>query len=183
MDRNRGFTLIELLVSLFIIALLTGALLLGYKGTPKEFDLENVAQKLVSDIRKTQGYALALKEFNGGAPEPPRRWGFYIHYQGPGSDNTKYYIFADKDGDFQKDSSEVAEEITLQSAVVIGDAWTDQDPSLTELTITFTPPRPKICINCNSAGNSNDTEAYIRLTKDSLEKIIIITKSGEIKIQ
>ncbi len=92
--KKHGFTLAEILVSMFIIITLTTLLLVNYHSTNKRSELVMATQKLASDIRLTQEYALGSKEFyfeEVSQGVPPGGWG--IRFVQP----DYVYIFADNE--------------------------------------------------------------------------------------
>lgn len=89
--RNKtGFSYIELLTVIFIIMLLSTIAIVNVnnnKGGPGKLFVS--VQKIVSDVRLSQSYALSDKELNGDIPDGG--WGVYFDV---GRDY--YSIFADK---------------------------------------------------------------------------------------
>ena len=63
-----GFTLIELLVVISIMGLIAGAVVANFTGQRNIRDLSNAQNQLVTNIRKTQSYALASHNLSNGLP-------------------------------------------------------------------------------------------------------------------
>jgi len=88
-----GFTLVEILVSISIMIVITAITLVNYRAGEGRTALNNAAQKMASDIRLAQQFALGEKEFKG---QTPQAWGVCITSSGAYSYfSDTYYIFAD----------------------------------------------------------------------------------------
>ncbi|MCD6435017.1 MAG: prepilin-type N-terminal cleavage/methylation domain-containing protein [Clostridiales bacterium] len=98
-ENNSGFTLVELMVSVAIIAIISAMTLVNFRSTNNSAASSMAVQKLASDIRMVQGWALSLKDFNGSSPDGG--WGIRF-LKGKGS----YIIFADIDGSKKYRASE-----------------------------------------------------------------------------
>lgn len=82
----RGFSLVEILVVMAIIALLSGALALNFRTAGTNTTARSqVANSVVSDVRRMQSMALAGSGFSGKAV-----CGYGINYFNP----TRYILFA-----------------------------------------------------------------------------------------
>jgi prepilin-type N-terminal cleavage/methylation domain-containing protein len=173
-----GFTLMELLVSLFIIALLSSIFLANMHYGNQQGELNMVAQKLASDIRLTQSYALGLKEFGGSRPEGG--WGIYF-------DETKNYytIYADIGGFKVYNIGEEFQDIKLPDSIVVNDIRGDGGPIPNNwVHITFEPPDPTIHICRNSAQcNYNNTEIILAIKNGSETKTIFVNKLGLVDVE
>ncbi len=131
-----GFTLIETLVSISIIALISGIFIANYRGAEKRSNLNLAAQKVASDIRFAQNYALGLQEFNGSSP--PGGWGVYFT-----AASSQYIIFADTnapDGNQNYDgASEMFRLLDLPDGITIS---LIDGASPASVSIVFDPPDP-----------------------------------------
>jgi prepilin-type N-terminal cleavage/methylation domain-containing protein len=83
-----GFTLVELIVSIAILATISGLFLANYSSLRKRAGLPAAANKLASDIRTAQSYALGAKKINNQIPLGG--WGIYLR-----RNQSEYTIFAD----------------------------------------------------------------------------------------
>lgn len=156
-----GFTAVEILVSAFIIALISGLLLVNYHSTNKRSELIMAAQKLASDIRLAQSYALGSKEFNGNVPAGG--WGISFY------NNASYYYFFADDGDFNYEAGEKFKTVNLPEGI--------KSFSLPDKDIVFSPPNPITYIN----GNAN-SNATIRLNDGETDKSIEINSLGLVDV-
>lgn len=158
---KRGFTLLEMLVSVSIIATMSGIVLVNYRKTNNIADVKMAAQKLASDIRMVQNYAMSLKEFeNSGTPEGG--WGLRIERY-----SNKVVIFADRDGSKKYRLSEDAipaenerfkelelpENITFNIFVINNGAQSSSNRTFAN--IVFLPPDPETFIG-GAINESND---------------------------
>jgi len=152
-NSRQGFTLMELLASMFIIALLTGIFLVNYHGTNERNKLIAATQKLASDIRMAQNYALGSKEFDGDIPLGG--WGVHLDTTSPNN----YIIFADNDiGEYDYDSGEEYSTINLPDGVTV-----DSIDLGDSVDIVFLPPNP---------------DTYIEGVKDNTVKITLKDNKG-----
>ena len=137
-----GFTLIEMLASMFIFALLTGIFLANYHGANQRNKLIMAAQKLASDIRMAQSFALGAREF-GADNIPQGGWGVRFD---EGTSN--YKIFADDiTVNKQYDSGE-ADKTKGGRIIDLPDGVTIYLLSAGDPTdIVFLPPDPTTYIN------------------------------------
>lgn len=140
--KKSGFTLIELIVSVGVITMVTGIFLANYSSANRRSDLVMTAQKMVSDIRMAQNYALGLARYglSGSLNVPAGGWGIHIDLQNYG--NNKYVLFADDNNNQSFDSGEAdvrygAQITTLPTNIVI-----DSVSMGTKADITFLPPNP-----------------------------------------
>jgi len=163
---QRGFTLVELLVSIFIIVLMSGIILANYRQSGQQFALQRSANKLAQDIRRAQEMAMGAAEHAGCPADYKYGYGIYLI----ATESGHYILFADCDNGEDYDSGEMVEDIKFESGVKI--KTLSGDP----LTITFTPPDPKITI-------SSPAPATITLGNDSQTKTITLNSAGLIEIQ
>lgn len=155
--KKTGFTLIELIVSVSIIAMVTSIFLANYSSANRRSDLTMTAQKLVTDIRLAQNYALGLARYgeSGSINVPEGGWGVHIDLQSYGTD--KYVIFADDNFNYLYDNTEEnisygAQVTTLPNNIIINSLSTGG----TKADITFLPPDPITTINGASSTKSVD---------------------------
>ncbi|MBU4375575.1 prepilin-type N-terminal cleavage/methylation domain-containing protein [Patescibacteria group bacterium] len=140
LKNNAGFTIIELLASTFIVALISGIFLANYRAGDRQASLAGAAQKMASDIRLVQNYALGLREFQGVFPAGG--WG--VHFE---AGNSGYIIFADNDiAEYDYDAGEEYAAVSLPDNVTI-----DSIDVGAFLDIVFLPPDPVTYMN--SASN------------------------------
>ncbi len=185
---NKGFTLAELMVSIFIIALVSAVSIANYHSAKQTGELNVTAQKLASDIRMAQNYALGLSEFNGSVPAGG--WGVNIAK----SDN-KYTIFVDSDNDGVFDTlapNETYKIIYLPNGMtissirleILGTFWSIN----TATNIIFIPPNPDINIECL---RNNGSVLFLNLNYAEIEisdsnghtKKILVNKFGLVDVE
>lgn len=140
--KKTGFTLIELIVSVSIISIVTAIFLANYNSANRRSDLTMTAQKMVTDIRMAQNYALGLARYglSGSLNVPDGGWGVHLDLQNYG--NNRYLIFADDNGNQVFDSTEAeinygAQITTLPNNIVI-----ESLSSGNKADVTFLPPDP-----------------------------------------
>ncbi len=163
---NLGFTLVELLVSIFIIAIISGIFLANYNFAEKSSGLSMAAQKLVSDIRQAQNFALGLKEFKSNKPKGG--WGVYFR-----KNDNKYIIFADVNENGLYDTSELFKEIYFSRNLRIVD-FDPHNGSVNDAQIVFIPPDPDIEINYSVGFNDEITIILSTLESGSTNSIGVL---------
>ena len=169
--KQSGFTLMELLTSMFIIALLSGLFFTNYHGANEQNKLILAAQKLDSDIRIAQNYALGSKEFSGVAPSGG--WGVYL-----AENSSDYIIFADINNDHTYTIGEEFRIINL-SDDIITDSLNIGGFSVSSVDIVFLPPTPIIYIN---NVDDNTVSIILRNSKSNATKIVQVNFLGLIDI-
>lgn len=173
---NTGFTVIELLVSIFIISLISGAFLANYHAGDQQSKLINSSQKLVSDIRLAQNYALGLREFESSFPSGG--WGVRLE-----EGNSDYMIFADDDiGEYDYDDGEEYLTIDLPENITISSITNSFSISESPLDIVFTPPDPTVYFNGISAINDVFIEIVLKDNQTNLTKTITVNFLGMVDI-
>ncbi|BFD24881.1 MAG: type II secretion system protein [Candidatus Parcubacteria bacterium] len=151
--KKSGFTLIELIVSLGIIAMITAIFLVNYRSNTQRSDLRLTAQRVVSDIRLVQNYALGLMSYGPSQNQqaPAGGWGMVFN-----SDSNEYFTFADTTPNRLADPGESEEAYgairnelpdnffieSIRIKQVSGTLIT-----VPKATIAFLPPDPKVFIN------------------------------------
>lgn len=190
-----GFTLIELLISITIIATISSIMFTDIRRGNSTGNVKIAAQKLVSDIRKVQGYAFALRNFNGSSPQGG--WG--INFD-PSTE--RIVVFADfSDGadlldvpNHQYDDTvgveyEFFEELDLGSDIEIGNIQIGGvaiNPTIDTVNVIFEPPNPLtyICTNSGGCDNSTSTDVTIEIEQaaGSASKSLFINALGLVDV-
>ena len=174
-NNNYGFTLAEIMVSIAVITIFSTISFASFTSYKRQGAIDAAAQKLTSDFRKIQGYALSLKEFNSGAGFviPKGGWGMYMRTQ-PASENKNYIAFADYDTPYQtyQSSAEYFFNYSLVDAH-ISDIKLEQSNhtviSRNQANITFEPPVPTVHICANNASDCDYISVQIELVSDTSE--------------
>ena len=148
--KKSGFTLIELIVSIGIITMVTGIFLANYSSANRRTDLTMTAQKMVTDIRTAQNYALGLARYGGSGSTNVPSGGWGAHFST--AKNDQYVVFADNNGNSFYDMgsednlaygsmiSTLPKNVTIDSILINGISNSVAD-------ITFLPPDPTTFIN------------------------------------
>lgn len=176
LKNNSGFTLVEMMVSVAVIVIVSAMSLVSFRSTNNSASSSMAAQKLASDIRMTQGWALSLKDFNGASPEGG--WGIY--FSKTGGDEYKYSFFADKSDNHVcaancGNTTEKYKDVAFLNNIKIIDIKINS-VSVNRLHLTFIPPEPEICI-CENQGDCNsgcsNTNSSVEIELDGGNKIIV----------
>lgn len=184
--------MIELLVSIFIIGAVSALFLANYNYTRKAGQVRITAQKLVSDIRKVQGYAFALRDFNGISPQGG--WGLHFdantdeisvfadYHGGGGTDDPPNHLFETTD--------ELSEKIVLPDSVGVGGISINGGASVNNVNIIFEPPNPLvyICTNndpCDVLGTHTSTTSEVAIDivgNDGTTRTILVNALGLVDV-
>ena len=155
LKNNSGFTLAELMVSVAVIVIVSAMTLVNFRSTNNNAASSMAVQKLASDIRMVQGWALSLKDFNGSSPDGG--WGIRF-LKGEGS----YIVFADIDGSKKYRASEdgtVNNEnykvVKILNNIKVNTLKFDGTTDRNYGYVVFIPPEPETEIG-GSFNESND---------------------------
>ena len=164
-SKFNGFSLIEMMVVISIILILVVLILANYRGSQNRYALAQAAQKLISDLRKTQNMAIS----GAGIYK-----GYGIHAN---SNSTFYTSFGDSNDNQRFDGGDTAlETINLPAKIKILSVF----PSSGGLDIAFRPPAPITYIN--GQPTSGLSAVFTLQTDDgSLTKTVTVTTAGLIQ--
>ncbi len=182
---NKGTTLIELIVGIAIIGIITGAVLANFRVGERTNNLHIATQKLVSDIRQVQNYAMSLKSHIGSIP--PGGWGIFFNTNG--DKGGSYTFFADTDGDHicqnfnncPSNNADFIRKIDLPKGVVITQLVADGGNE-SRVYVSFEAPQPTVHI-CNAVGACLVDNLEVTLDSFGETKTIIINKFGLIDVK
>jgi prepilin-type N-terminal cleavage/methylation domain-containing protein len=169
--KNKGFTLMEVVVTLFIVVLMYGIIFINHRQSGQVLALQRSANKLAQDIRRVEQYAMAATPNSVCMGNLNYKYGSGIYFDTGQPD--QYILFADCDyTDIGYDSSidSPIETINLEKGITITSL------SGSPLTITFSPPDPKVTIN-------HAPPAFIKLEAAGRTKTISVNEVGLIEIQ
>ncbi len=175
--KRSGFTLIELIVSISVIVMITAIFLANYRTATKNSDLRMTAQRVVSDIRLAQNYALGLASYGPAGMRTPPTGGWGIVFDLASLGNQQYIIFADDNGNqvFNGGEGEVAygavvtklPNNTIIDSISIGH----------RVDINYLPPDPIVTLS-GSAGTHQSVDVVLRDTQTNQTKTIRINFLG-----
>ena len=161
-NNQSGFTLAELVISVAVIVIISAMSLVSFRSTNKSGSSSMAAQKLASDIRKIQGWALSLKDFDNSISN--QSWGIYFRKD---SDNYSFYIDSDNNQVCSSNcgsasSERQGEAIKILNNLKINDILLD-GVSQSRGQVVFNPPEPLIFICQNNSSQCNYNEIKIIL--------------------
>lgn len=191
---QKAFSIIEMLVSVGILLILSAIIVSNPNRAPQFYDLVNGAQRVEAELRKTQGFALATKDFKG-AP-PAGGWG--IHFvKTLGTNQRCYIIFADDgDGVFEPGAGEQADPCNPN----INDTLTERydriflpitidianitfGGSVASLDIVYRAPRLDVVMNTCSSSCVSPNSIITLQSKGGGTKGVIINEVGNVEAQ
>jgi len=150
---KNGFTLIESLVVTFIIALISGSILVSYYSGQKQYSVTTASQRLMVDIRRAQNMALAGATQGADIPA-----GYGIHIDS----NSQYFLFYNTNAGktYASGASAVMETIFLPAGVSISPLNED---------IYFVPADPKTYLD----GGILTQQSFILSNSDSNQTVTV----------
>ena len=171
LKRASGFTIIELLIVMVIISVLSVLVLTNYRSGQKKYALDQAAQKLVSDIRKTQNMSISGVEITGVCDESNSCDGYGLYAD---MNNNFYIIYADKNSNATYQLPDpIIETINLPDKIEIQNVT----PLPPKIHIFFKPPEPITFINGKDDVGYLGT-IVLGLVDSSLTKTITVTTAG-----
>lgn len=186
---SRGFTLIEVVVVTGVIAIIAAITLASFPEFSERIGIEQEAGKFVLALRKTQTYALAVREFQRGSSMFPP-YGVNILL----SDPTHYTIFGDLNSSSRFESlfGEKVETVSAEKRVSIirlcGNSQSiPRGPcSLSSIDVVYIRPAPTISLIGVDGGlplSYNDIKVDLSSADGSIKKSVIIWSTGQISIE
>ncbi len=167
---KRSFTIFELLVVISLIAILSAAVMFGWKPGEKNLALQRATHKLSQDLAKTREMAMGAGAADCGGGIVSNSFG--IQFKSSWDDH--YVLFADCNSNHQKDGADkIVETIYLEKSVTISGL----SPA-NSFSIIFAPPDPIVYIN----GGSSKT-ALITLSNGSKTMGVSVNSVGRIETQ
>lgn len=187
--RVRAFTLIEVVIVAGVIAIIAAVTLASFPEFSERIGIEQEAGKLTLALRKTQSYALAVREFQAGSGIFPP-YGITIAM----SDPTHYTIFGDVNASnrFESFLGESIEKTSVEKRVSIfqicGNSQSVPQGScqLSSADIVYIRPAPTISLIGVDGGiplSYNDIKVVLRSLDGSIQKSVIIWSTGQISIE
>lgn len=179
--KQGGFTLIELIVVISIISIMTTVVVFQQRDANDQFQLDNAANRLVSEIRKAQTYALGVQRYEGFDVDEQFDIGYGVAFRNGESSITFFADNPNTTGERyvsppDKDISTVTfpEGITIkriQSGIT----------SVSKGSVVYKRPDPKAIIYIN-----NDQVEYVNVileTGSGRELTVVINATGGIHIE
>lgn len=187
--RVRAFTLIEVLVVIGVVIIIASATLANFPEFSERIGIEQEAGKLALALRKTQSYALAVRQFQGGSGIFPS-YGVNIAM----SDPTHHIIFGDinDSGRFESLRAELVEKITIGKRIKIFQICGNSQSvpvgpcTLSSADIVYKRPTPTITLIGVDGGLPliyNDIKVVLRSFDGSIQKSVTIWSTGQISIK
>lgn len=160
-NHSKGFTIIELLVVMFIMSLISGAVLASYFTGEKQYALTRAVQQIAVDLRRVQNLALS------GATQGvtiPQGYGLYT------SSASQYILFYNTGSSKTRGGGSTdLETISLSGSVSLSPSGQN---------IYFTPPESLTWINGANSGSQVFT-----ISSGNYTKTVTVYASGRIEIQ
>ena len=194
--KPNGFTIAELMVSVFIIFLLSGIFLAGYRSSGRVARLKMTAQNLSSDIRKAQGFALGLKEFSDIGETPSGGWG--IHTSSLDGSNDYYDIYADYDDELftgvpdyiYQEANEKFERVNFEGGIYIQEIAffdsLDNRTTYSEANFTFESPGPTVYLCKGDVACVSDDYVLVEIIladRSDDTKRVVINRFGLVDVE
>lgn len=196
----KGFSLLEVLLVTGIIIVISSTVLAGFNKFIQNLNLTNVSQEIASNLRRVEGYAMAVRAFNdpsNGIVYPPYGLNFdilkpdefivFANIDGPDSCSvspcaTKNEIYDDPGAGTPADG--LVETFRLSKARItelcLNYKDISQDCSIATLDVVYKRPDPSIYITGN--GTDAATNAAVKINFAGKEYAIVFWISGQIYV-
>mgnify|MGYP001582363792 CR=1 FL=1 len=92
---HSGFTLIEMLVVIALFSILSGIVLLNYRGFGSDLLLTNLSYDIALSLRKAQSYGVSVKSLSSGTSNFTYSYGVHFNVGSFGGTQTSYSLFID----------------------------------------------------------------------------------------
>ena len=201
-SKQKGFTLIEVLVVIFITAIISGIMVVGFRQGAKSNQLQRSAQIVIQNLRKVQNMALSSITFtnpSSGQKEVPA--GGYAAEFNKGAGINTFYLYADFNSNKSRNAGEDIEAVQLESNIFfdaiyyLKEAQPPQSANSTNIicsspyaSMEFQPPLPPadivvITIKKSGATCSGNCKQGVTCSADPDCKAIKIAKlTGQISL-
>lgn len=179
---QKGFTLTEMLISTAIIAIISATFVGNIRYGGERGRLNIAAQRVISDLRQVQDFALGLKEYDDGGTlvYPDGGWG--IHFTTLSNSYTLYADHGDGSGGEKNKVMDADEEyfINNMEKTTVTDILID-GTSRNDLYAVFEPPDPTIHL-CWDAVNCATEDAIIELMDNDEYRSVFINMYGVVDV-
>lgn len=186
---NHGFTLIEVVVVVGVIAIIAAVTLASFPEFSERIGIEQEAGKLTLALRKSQSYALAVREFQAGSGIFPP-YGVNITTNDP----THYTIFGDVNSSnrFEGFLGEAVEVTAAEKRISISQICGNSQSvpvgscTLSSADIAYIRPIPTVSLIGVDGGlplSYNDIKVVLRSLDGSIQRSVIIWPTGQISIE
>lgn len=175
-----GFTIVELLIVIFVMGLLTGLVLVKYRGYGQNARFANATENIILAIRQAQVYGVGVKGSVGcgGGTTFDCSYGVYFSPATPGA----ITIFVDNNNSGTFDAGESISTVLLDIPTTITSVTCDGGACVgNALNITFRRPNPSATIHDASA--TTFTTGTVGVSDGTRSSVITITKAGQISLQ
>lgn len=207
---DRGVTLIELIVVIAIFVVISGITIFNYGEFNSSLSLQNLADDIALSVRKTQGYAIGVRGYNGIFGK-----GYGIHFTTNtntsdlfAGSNKSFILFANINGNDEynynssgtcgspNSSNECLEVLNITSSdkiyeISVKDSGAEHTVNDGSLDIFFERPNPEptFCARNSLGGGCNFSNniSYIKIKilndrSPGVYKTITISNNGQISV-
>lgn len=175
-----GVTMIEIIVTAGIITFVSAIIMVSFTGINQGAALNRAERDLALGIRQAQNMSLAVRKVRVGNPpilQLVKRIG--IHFSAQGPDSTKFFLFADVDGDGRYTPSNFEKipqtEVPFDRGITIFTLNDNVSTQYKEADIIFRAPEATMSINGTKLDNTR-----VAITSDPLT-VTLQTPTGETK--
>lgn len=174
--------MVEILVVIFVIALFSSILVIGFPKIIRQFALIRAVYKMSQDLRKTQDMGLSGQQVKG---INVKGYGVYINLDSSNLGNKKYIIYADiNDNQRYEGTDSIIETIDFsQTELGVIMNRIDGTTNNQQVDINFKPPNPAITITSLLSG-INRAQIIFALESDLLKtRIVSVNTAGLIEVK
>lgn len=175
-----GFTVIELLVVIFVMGMLTGLVLVKYRGYGQNVRFANATENIILAIHQAQVYGVGVKGSAGCGVGTTFdcSYGVYFSPSVPGA----ITVFVDNNNNGTFDAGESIDTVLLDTPTTITSITCDGAACPgNALNITFRRPNPSATIH--DSGAATYTTSTVGVSNGTKSSVITVTKAGQISLQ
>ncbi len=175
---KRGFSYVEIMVVVFIMMVISTIVVIGLNKQGGQGELFISSQKILSDLRLAQSYALSTKEINGENPDGG--WGVFFD-----KNRDSYAIFGDQGTidnisnyvcilDCSDSSEELYSTVNFSEGnhldqIILTRSSDGSEAFVDKINIVFEPPDPKIHL-CVSEGDCDYDKVDLIVVDEAFNK-------------
>jgi type II secretory pathway pseudopilin PulG len=196
-QNNRGFSITEMLVIIALITVISGVVLINFRGLNEGVALNRAAREMALNFRRAQNMALAVTYVNfGGSRLVPGATGLRFQTCPPATACLKYWLFGDL-GNPRNDlynsvpppDEKIGNDITLEHRIKISDITVYNGTVAVAIPagivhVLFLAPEAVVRITRNNGTILGDRiDITLQTLNGQTRKVVVRGTSGQISVR